>query len=61
VTVTSVAVATTKSLFGMCDCTLDSDVGTDEFSLVRGILNLCGKAHVRSYVSQSMDCITKYC
>ena len=27
VTVTSVAVVTTKFLFGICDCTVDSDVG----------------------------------
>ena len=27
VTVTNVAVATTKFLFGMCDCTVDSDIG----------------------------------
>ena len=28
---------TTKFLFGMCDCTVDSDVGTGDFSLVLGI------------------------
>ena len=33
VTVTSVAVATTKFLFSMCDRTFDSDVGKDNFSL----------------------------
>jgi len=27
VTVTTIAVATTKFLFGMCNCTVDSDVG----------------------------------
>ena len=33
VIVTSVAVATTKFLFGMCDGVVDSDVGTSDFSL----------------------------
>ena len=37
-TVISVAAVTTKFLFGMCDCTADSDVGTGEFSLLlRGL------------------------
>ena len=40
-TVTSVAVATTKFLFGMCDCTVDSDTQTGEFSLMLGILHVC--------------------
>jgi len=40
VTVTIVAVATTKFLFGTCDCTVDSDVGTGDFSLVLGILHV---------------------
>ena len=53
---TSVAVATTKFLFGMCDCTVDSDVGTGDFSLVPGILHVCGHAHVRSHVSLGLDC-----
>ena len=30
----SVAVATTKFLYGICDCTVESDVGKSEFSLV---------------------------
>ena len=47
-----VAVATTKFLFGMCDCTVDSAVGKGDFS----ILHLCGHAHVRSHVSLGMDC-----
>ena len=38
-TVTSVPVAITKSLFGMCHCTFDSDIGTGDFSLVLGILH----------------------
>ena len=55
-TVVSVAVEATKFLFGMCDCTDDSDVGTDDFSLVPGILHVCGHAHVRSHVPPDMDC-----
>ena len=54
-TVTSVAVATKKSLFGMCHCTVDSDFGTDDFSDVQSILDVCGHAHVRSHVSQGME------
>ena len=37
VTVTSVAVAKTNCLFGMCDYTVNSDIGTCDFSLVLGI------------------------
>ena len=44
--VTSVAVATTQFLFRMCDCTVNSDVDMGNFSLVRGILHVCGHAHV---------------
>ena len=55
VTVTCLAVAIKKSLFGMCDCTIDSDVGTGNFSLVVGILQVCGHAHVRSHVSLGMN------
>ena len=40
VTVTSVAVATTKFLLGMYTCTVDSDVGTGVFSLVLEILHV---------------------
>ena len=43
---TGVAVATTKFLFGMCDCTVDIDVGTGDFSLVLGILHVCAHVHV---------------
>ena len=57
--VTSAAVATDKFLFGMCDCTANSDVGTGDFSLVLGNLHVCGHAHGRSHVSQGMDCIPK--
>ena len=55
-TVTSVVVARAKLLFCMCDCTVDTDVGTGEFSLVLGTLHVCGHAHVRSQVSPGMDC-----
>ena len=55
-TVTSVVVARAKLLFCMCDCTVDTDVGTGEFSLVLGTLDVCGHAHVRSHVSPGMDC-----
>ena len=59
-TVTSVTVATTKFLFGMCDCTVDSDVGTEDFSLVLRILHVCGKARVRSHMSPGIDCISVF-
>ena len=55
-TVSTVAVATTKSLFGMCDGTVDNDVGTGDVSLVKEILHLCGYAHVRSHAFPGMDC-----
>ena len=55
-TITSVAVATTRFLFGMCNCTLDNDVGTNDISHVLVILHICGLAHVRSHVSTDMDC-----
>ena len=55
-TVSIVAVTTTKSLFGMCNCTVDSDVGTGDFSNVQRILHVCGHAHVRLHVPQGMDC-----
>ena len=44
-TVISVAFATKKFLFGMCDCMIDSDVGTGDFPLVMGILLECGNVH----------------
>ena len=56
-TVTSVAVATTQFLFCMCNCTVDSEVGTGDFSLVLEILHVCGHAQVRSNVSPGMNCI----
>ena len=54
-TVTSVAVATKKFLFGMCDCTVHSDVGTNDFSLVLRTLHVYGHAHVQSRMPSSME------
>ena len=56
VTVTNVAVAIMKLLFGMCKCTVDSDISTGDLSLVLGILHVCRHIHVRSHVSLGMDC-----
>ena len=56
VIITSAAVATMKFQFGMCDRTVNSDVGTGDLLLVRGILHVCGHAHVRSHLSPGMDC-----
>ena len=55
VTVTSIAVATMKFPFGKCNYAVDIDVGTGDFSLLLGILLMCGHAHVRSHVSPGMD------
>ena len=52
----SVAVAVMKFLFGTCDCTVDIDNQTGDFSLVLGILHVSGHAHVRSHLSPGMDC-----
>ena len=54
-TATSVAAAT-KLLFCMCDCTVDIDVGTGDFSPALEILHVCGHAHVRSDMFPGMDC-----
>ena len=59
-TVTSVAVATTKLLFGMCDCMVNSDVGMGDFSLTLEISQVCGHEYVGSHVSPGMDCAIKY-
>ena len=53
-TFTGVAVASAKFLSGMWYCTVDSDIGTDDFSLVLRILHVCGHVHVRSHLSPSM-------
>ena len=42
-TVTIAAVAATKSLLGMCDCTVNSNVGTGNFSLLLGSLHVYGR------------------
>ena len=51
VTITNAAVATAKFLFGMCDCTVDIDVGTGDFSLVLGILHVWTRARAIARVS----------
>ena len=53
-TVPSVAVATMNFMFGMCNCSVDSDAGTGDFSLVLWILHVCGRVHMQSHVSLSM-------
>ena len=45
---------TTKVLFGMCDCTFNSEVSY--LLLVLGSLHICGQEHVRSHVSPDMYC-----
>ena len=44
-TFTSVAVTITKVVFDMRNYTVDSDVGTGDFSLELGMLQVCGQAH----------------
>ena len=56
VTVTCVAVATTKLLLGLCNCTVDRNIGTGDLKLVLGILQVCGYVHVWSHVPPGMDC-----
>ena len=46
---------TTKFLFGMCSCTVDSDVGMGDLSLVLEVLHECGHSHMKSLVSLTMD------
>ena len=50
VTITSAAVETMRLLLAMCNCMVDSDIGTGYFLLVQGILPVCGHAHVMAYV-----------
>ena len=52
-TVIRVAVATTKFVLGIYSCTVDSDIGLGNFSLL-GIL--CGHAYMQSHMSIGMDC-----
>ena len=49
------AVEAAKFLFGMCDCTVYSDVGTGDFSLVPGMWRMCG--HMHMHMSPDMDCM----
>ena len=44
-----------KFLSGMNDCTVTSDTGRGDFSLMRGILHMCEHTSERSHVSQGMD------
>ena len=70
VTVVSVAVETTKFLSGMCDCTVDSDVATGDFSLVPGILHVspdtgwhsshCYCFRTTPLTCRSLDCLDVY-
>ena len=46
-----------KFLFSMCNCMIDSDVGMDDFSLLLGILHMCGHMHVQLHVLMGMDFI----
>ena len=46
VTVISVVVEKIKFLFGMRDCTVESDFGVVDFSLMLDILHVCGCAYV---------------
>ena len=55
--VTSAAVATTKFLFDMCHCTVDSDVVTGNFSFILGILHMYRHVNVQLYMFQGMNCI----
>ena len=52
---TRVAVAATKFLSGMCDCTVGSNFSAGDFTLVLGILHVCRHVHLRLHVSPGMD------
>ena len=54
--VTSVAVMTTKVLFGMCEFMVDINVGKGNILLMQGILHRCGHMHMQLHVTQGMDC-----
>ena len=61
-TATGVAAATKKLLFGTCDSTVESDVGTGDFSLVLGILYVCRltlTATVKTLVISLMIALTQ--
>ena len=44
--VTTVAIATTRFLLGMSYYTVDTDVGKGDFSFVLGILHVCGRVSI---------------
>ena len=44
-TVTTVAVATAKFQFGICDCRVNNDVDTSDFACV-WTLHVCGHVHL---------------
>ena len=46
VAITSILVVMMKFLFGMCDCILNSSVGTCDGLLVLEISHICGHKHV---------------
>ena len=50
-TITSVAVATAKFLFGMCDCTVNSDVSTDDFARAGDFARVWTSAQATARVS----------
>ena len=54
VTVTIIAVATVRLLFGICDWTLDGDVGQGGFLTRAGDLHLCDTRAVRSHGSSGL-------
>ena len=56
-TVTSFPVVAMKLIFGMCDYTIDSDIGMCNFLLVQVVLHMCGRVHVQLHLSQGMDCV----
>ena len=55
VTIASVAVATTKFLFDICECILNSGAGTGDVSLVLEILHEFDHEHVRSHMSPGIE------
>ena len=57
-TASSVLVGTTT--FSKYVCTVDSNVGTGDFSLVHGTLHVCGHARMQSHVSPGMNGNTWY-
>ena len=46
--INSVAATIANFLLGMCNCTVDSDVGMGDFLLMLGILHMC--RHVHKYL-----------